>query len=267
MNCTSQVQRIKGLKPRRLKGLKRPTKTDPALGTLEYVTYERCHSWHLPHRFVPSRVTIVEQIVSEWEPKQVENAILLMAILKDNEREIRERILRASYRELVSDAGRSGSIDQILEHLDDWMALFWMTYWDEYFDVRYDCSDAPEGTLFGADQIRISLGKDAAIQSLSFDSDPSDDNRRDAFRQRVVPPDCGFVADSVADKFITNGYFAPTPELADLLDASIEQTAALLANAATDSEAFLRSAHRLLCHARTERFSEDVEDDSDELAE
>src|SRR5678816_2582687 len=122
MNCISQVQYVPGLKTRRPKGLRRPTKVIPDLGTLEYAREERCHSWQMTHRFVPTRLTLIDEILQENE--EAANAVRLFQTLAKKERGIREKVIRARYFEFVSPESRNPSFEEILIHLDDWVAPY-----------------------------------------------------------------------------------------------------------------------------------------------
>lgn len=260
MNCTSEIQKIPGLKPRRPIGLRRPTKVVPGLGTLERAREERCHSWQLSHSLVPTRLTLVDGILQDSHSgsEQISDAESFMKSLLAKERKLRERTIRARYFEFIDEGARSLPFAEILENLDDWMAPYRVDRWstNDIF-LKYDCSDAPDRALLGAGQIGVSLDADWSIHGVQyFTSGVADDLRIAAYRQRILPEGCGFVADCIADQFIGTSHVTPSPELAALLEQSIEQTGALLEQAGPGSRTFLRCAHELLCGVRTSRFSD-----------
>ena len=73
MDCVSTIQSALNLRPRRLKGLRRPTRTILGLSTAELVREERCHGWQIQKQLVPSRLTIVDQVLFD---NQSENECL-----------------------------------------------------------------------------------------------------------------------------------------------------------------------------------------------
>ncbi|HUE74609.1 MAG TPA: hypothetical protein VMP01_27325 [Pirellulaceae bacterium] len=255
-DCVSEARTVPGLKPRRLKGLRRPTKTIAGLGTIELAQEDGCHSWQLSHPFVPSRLTLVDDVLRESEPNAEADAVSFLARLLTNERPLRERAIRARYFEFIDESARPCPFDVILENLDEWMAPYRIErFGSSGTHLKYDCRDAPNQALVGAEQIQVALDGDWSIDGVSyFTSGVADHLRIAAYRQRVVPQGCGFAADCIADRFIINTYITPTPELATLLDQSIEQTAVLLEGAAHPHKPFLRCAHSMLCDVRTSRF-------------
>lgn len=256
VDCVSEARSVPGLKPRRLKGLRRPTKTIEGLGTVELAREERCHSWQLSYAFVPSRVTLIDSVLRESEPNAEAEAVSFMSRLIASERSLRERACRARYYEFIDEGARSVSFEPILENLDEWMAPFRIErIGSSGTSLKYDCRDAPNHTLLGFEQMNISLGDNWSIDGIScFTSGVADHLRIAAYRQRVIPTGCGFVADSIADRFIVNTYITPTPELTSLLEQSIEQTSNLLAKAPGAHQPYLQCAHSLLCDLRKSRF-------------
>jgi hypothetical protein len=253
MDCLSEIRAIPGLRPRRPKGLRRPTKEHPLLGTMELVREERCHSWQVSDQLVPSRLTLIDGILQESE--DTEEAVAYLTALRLMERRIRENVIRARYFEFVGDSLRSMPFEQILEQLDGWMAPYRFSRWSGGTRMHYDCSDTPGELLVGARQIEISIDRHGNVDSVHFfDAEVAHHLRVAAYVQRIVPEGCGLVADSIADQFVVCDRIAPTPELAALLDISIAQTADLLEKASSTERLFLREALALLCETRDTRF-------------
>jgi len=254
VNCTSEVRQIPGLKPRRPKGLQRPTKTVPGLGTLEYAREERCHSWQLTHHFVPSRATLIDEILGETE--EPAEAVGVFSKLVQNERGIRERAVRARYFEFISPEFRNPPFDDIIDHLDNWVAPYRITRWASGWWMHYDCTDGPNRQLLGAPQIHVKVDPDWSISDVHyFTAGIGEDLELSAYRQRVPPE--GFVIDSIVDQFIGTRSVKPTPELASLLAECIDQADDLLHKSPGGAaEAFYRYVLSLLCKLRDTRFTE-----------
>lgn len=251
MNCISEVHRIRGLTPRRARGLNRPTRDIPGLGLIEYVREERCHGWQFSHQFVPSRRTLVDQVLREDE--EPSKAVEFVAALVRHERPIRERVIRARYFEFANPEARQPAFDEILMRLDDWAAPYRVNRWGDSVTLWYDCFDAPQTRLIGAAQIGVSVDADFSISDVNyFTRGLAEELKIAAYRQRIPPE--GFLVDSIADQFITMRSVRPTAELADLLTQSIEQTADLIERSSGPGEAFLRCAHSLLLELRASQF-------------
>ncbi len=254
MNCTTEARSVPGLKPRRAAGLRRPTKSIPGLGAIEYVREERCHTWQLSHQFVPTRLTLIDGILGESE--EPTKATEFFSRLVEKERGIREGAIRARYFEFISPECRQPSMEEILLRLDEWAVPYRIDRCGEVcLTLKYDCVDAPGKRLLGAEQVHVSVEPDWSISEVRyFSSGIAGDLLKAAYKQRVLP--ASFVMDSIADQFILTPYVKPTAELAALLKESILQTDALVQKSAGAEQAFMRCAHSLLCKRRDSDFSD-----------
>jgi hypothetical protein len=111
-------------------------------------------------------------------------------------------------------------------------------------------TDAPAGTVMGNVLVNAfidSSGSLARVDTHGIEmAELMELELREAYRQRVVPIGCGFVADSIADRLICAGYVRPSDEYWTLLRASIKQTKALLNAAEASHQPFLAAALRML---------------------
>jgi hypothetical protein len=252
MNCTSEVHKVPGLKPRRPKGLRRPTKAIAGLGTIELVRDERGHSWQMTRSLVSTRATLFDGLFGKNEDPAQD--VELMSIIAKRERSIRENAIHARYFQFVDAKHREPQFEEIVANIDEWVAPYRIDRWVDGLVFSFDCSDAPQQQLVGARQVRVAVDPDWSIYDVRYyTADVSDELQLEAYRQRVLP-DC-FVVDSIADQFIGTLHVTPTVELASLLAQSIDQTGSLMRSSCGSSKAFLRCAYSLLCRIRDSRFS------------
>ena len=247
MDCVSTIQAGLSLRPRRLKGLRRPTREIPGLGTAELVREERCHGWQILKQLVPSRLTIVDQVLLDDESDS--DSLLHWETLWKLEPVSRVRLateLCEQFGTLAPDI----ELDDLLRSIDEWLAPYRISRSGNDYLIHYDCTDAPAGTVMGNVLVNAfidSSGSLARVDTHGIEmAELMELELREAYRQRVVPIGCGFVADSIADRLICAGYVRPSDEYWTLLGASIKQTEALLNTAEASHQPFLAAALRML---------------------
>lgn len=247
MDCVSTVQPALNLRPRRPRGLLRPTKMIAGLGTVELVREERCHGWQMTKEFVPSRLTIVDQIMVGNESE--DDARIYWETLSQKEPLARVRLATELFNR--HQAGPPiNDLDDILRSIDEWLVPYRISRSGNDYLVHYECTDAPAGTLLGSVLINALVTSCGTVSRIDTYGPETvtliEAELRDAYRQRIVPDGCGFVVDSIADRLICAGYLRPTDEYWSLLSAAVEQTESLLALAEPRHHSFLQAALRML---------------------
>tara|TARA_R110002049_G_C8974272_1_gene547805 strand:+ start:217 stop:816 length:600 start_codon:yes stop_codon:yes gene_type:complete len=138
----------------------------------------------------------------------------------------------------------------ILRSIDEWLAPYRISRSGNDYLIHYDCTDAPTGTLKGNILVNAFIDSSGSLARVDTHGAEMAEllelELRLAYRQRVVPIGCGFVADSIADRLICSGYVRPSSEYWTLLRASIKQTEALLSAAEASHQPFLAAALRML---------------------
>lgn len=246
-DCVGTKMPVEGLKPRKPKGLVRPKKEIAGLGTIEKVRDERCHSWRIDVDLIATRKTTIDEVLLENEEPAV--AAKFVTQLRAQEKELRSRFVVAVTEHLTHPATRRLALGDLRLNLDEWVAPYRVTRSPDGNGayLYYDCSDAPAPFLLNASLFNVSVDRDWSICGFStFYSDVAWDRRVEAFRQRVIPADCGFIEDCVADKLISYSFLSMTPALEDLFKESVAQITALREKAAKASEPFFTAALTLL---------------------
>ena len=237
IDCVSIVQSAAGLRPRRPIGLRRPTRDVDGFGSAELVRSERLHGWQVETQIVPTRLTKLDNFFRTTDDEA------------DVVREWR-RILNAetSIRHAVTQMALGDAEPSSIAHALKLVAPYRIEPSGDDYLLEYDFTDFDEDAKRDVALARVFVDTSFKITRLdthSVETAP-DWELRDAYKCRIVPNDCGFVADSIADRLICYGFSATTDDHAELLAASLSQTNELLVAARQSDKPFLRCARDLL---------------------
>ena len=227
MDCVGSVASVPGLRLRRPAGLSRPQRDVPGIGKVELVRDGESHSWEVERQLVPTRMTRISGIWSTMSSIFQMNASCNK--LPDLELDLRRRIANSWCELFAAPSDRALSIERVLDNLADWMIPYHIERLLDGFDFNYDCTDAPDGSLLGACTISVKVTTNLSI--VEFAAGHIDDvvhYQSELFRQRIIPLDCGFVEDSVADQLITSPCWHLDEDQKGLLFDSIRQTRELV---------------------------------------
>lgn len=244
MDCVSTAQSAIGLRPRRLKGLRRPTKDVPGIGLVELVRDERCHCWQIQKQIVATRYTLIDEVVVGTESEA--DSLAYWEQLWSLERLVRTRLATALWKKSPTSANLYG----VVQFIDEWLVPYRISRSCPGYLIQYDCTDGPDGSLIGNILVNAFIEPSGLLSRIdTYTAEQSgllELELRNAYRQRIVPRGCGFVCDSIADRLICSGYVRPCEEYWKLLSDSIAQTTALLQTAESSHRAFLTSARTML---------------------
>lgn len=232
---------------RRPAGLKRPTHEHPSLGTVEKVFNDGMRFWQGQRHLAGNRITRIDRLVDDWNEENINEAVEFVAMLQKEERRLREQVIQQRFAAVPVGANATPSLDEIIKNLDEWMAPWEIDREsDGEWSMNCDCLDAPGGKLLGCYRIRVMVDNKQSVSRVQPDTDLFSFDDQPSFCQRIIPSNCGYVADSVADQFIASRPVKLTPPLCELLRRSLEETQTLRGSAALNAQPFLTEAVRLL---------------------
>lgn len=241
MDCVGTAASVPGLQIRRPVGLRRPQRDVPGIGTLELMRDGNSHSWETLQQLVPTRMTRISGLLERNEPDLADERFIQE--LPGLELDLRRRIANVWCEQFAAPSNRSLSVETVLHNLSDWMIPYHIERLLDGFDLHYDCTDAPDGSLLGTCCISVKVTSDLSI--VEFAAGNVDDvvhYQSGLFRQRVIPLDCGFVEDSVADQLIVSPCWDLDDDQKELLFDSIRQTRALVDRCREQNRQFLHAA-------------------------
>ena len=217
--------------------MRRPTRDVDGFGSAELVRSERLHGWQVETQIVPTRLTKLDNFFRTTDDEA------------DVVREWR-RILNAetSIRHAVTQMALGDAEPSSIAHALKLVAPYRIEPSGDDYLLEYDFTDFDEDAKRDVALARVFVDTSFKITRLdthSVETAP-DWELRDAYKCRIVPNDCGFVADSIADRLICYGFSATTDDHAELLAASLSQTNELLVAARQSDKPFLRCARDLL---------------------
>ena len=245
--CTSEAISVPGLLFRRPAGLKRPTHEHPSLGTVEKVFNDGMRFWQGQRHLAGNRITRIDRLVDDWNEENIKDAMEFLSMLQKEERRLRENVIQQRFAATSDGANATPSLDEIIKNLDEWMAPWEIDREsDGEWSMNCDCLDAPGGKLLGCYRIRVMVDNKQNITRVQPETDLYSFDDQPSFIQRIIPANCGYVADSVADQFIASRPVKMTLPLLELLRRSFDETQALRETASLSVQPFLKEAVRLL---------------------
>lgn len=226
MDCVGSPANIKTLLPRRPIGLKRPTRNVPGIGIAELVREGNASLWEVHRQIVPTRNTRVSGLLQDIDCEQSDEEFI--ANLSSIELDVRSRFAQAWSGSLLAASERSESNGAAVQNISKSIAPYHIERLLDGYEFSFDCTDTPGGNLMGATHVQIKTNWNYSIIELGVCGlEELVFLQAEMFRQRVIPSDCGFVQDSVADRFACLDCRPLNNELEELLLESIQQVRAL----------------------------------------
>tara|TARA_R110002073_G_scaffold80260_4_gene193413 strand:+ start:5294 stop:6091 length:798 start_codon:yes stop_codon:yes gene_type:complete len=253
MDCVSVVATVPGLRFRRPTGLTRPQRDVAGIGKLELVLDGESHSWEVLRQLVPTRMTRISGMLEHHESELSDERFVQELLVL--ELGVRRRIANAWCEHFAAPSDRPLSKELVLDNLADWMIPYHIQRLPDGFDFNYDCTDAPNGSLLGACSISAKVTPDLSVVEFAVGNmEEIVHYQSELFRQRIIPPDCGFVEDSIADQLIVSPCWHLDDNQQELLFDSIRQTRELVDCCTEQNRQFLNAAlsnlERLYWHHR-----------------
>lgn len=225
------------MRPRRPKGLRRPTRYVDGFGSAELIRSERLLGWQVELQIVPTRLTKLDNffrgtddeadVVREWRR------------ILDAEIGIRHAVVQ----NVIAEAQPSS-----IAYAVELVAPLRIEPSGNGYMLEYDFTDLDNLAMPNVVLARAFVDNSFQITRLdTYSSETAPEwELRDAYKCRIVPDGCGFVADSIADRLICYGFGTTADNHAELFKASLSQTNELLITARASDRTFLRCARDLL---------------------
>ena len=261
MDCVGIPARLDRYRVRRPSGLTRPRRVVPLIGEVELVRQGNSHSWEANRQLARTTITRIAGLLSDDESELTDERFV--EELPEMEAGIRQRLIDAWCGLLAAPhLAQSESIPRVHELVFPYR----IERLPDGFEFAYDCTDVPGGSLHGVCFLSAKVASELSIIEFAVcTTENAVFLQSEAYRQRLIPNDCGFVQDSVADQLIASPCWDLEGDEKSMLLDSIRQTRALLEQSTGDSSRFLSAAH--LCLMRLYRHHQDGSVDPQQFGE
>ena len=246
----------------------RPAKVHPIFGRLEYIN--RDGGWWqstVPMADRPTRVKLVQR--ARLSDDVIDSAACFLSWILKNQQQVRAHLGR----ELSNGVYRSNMEKHPCDKLAD-SSLLEAIYpceivlYNDFAELAYECFSLPEGKLFGADRIAVTIDSSKVPTSV-FLSELGLHDRAQGILELPLPADLSHFEESLADQFVARaaewGWFDFDDQLQELLDGAIRSVEEQMRTTSEESAEYLRRV--LLLLKDIPREADDDLDGVDELDE
>lgn len=213
------------LRPQPSPGLQRPKLQHPVLGTLEYINRDGGW-WQGTARVAGCIVRVDLQQPANVPPQALTVAARFFRWIQSNQSllhaHVENELTAGNAHSNIRDHGtRAPRLNhpEILRDLRPYMVVLW----DDHVELRYDCDALPDGNVFGAQRIYVSVDSNFSLER-TFLMAQTLERRAEQFFERPVPVDASDFVNSLGDQLIAKaatGRLALDSELRGHLKAAI----------------------------------------------
>lgn len=232
-------------RPRPKKGLARPTCEHSTLGHLEYINRDGGW-WQSTTEISGNLVRLDFQAeTTRLTDEMLESAAAKLAWVQAHEPQIRShaaiQLQTGKFRSnLKNPPNVSLSDATLLDSLRPCMIIIW----SDWSDLCYDCDHLPEGELFGADSLQVTI-QGTSEPGMVFLYSRFLKLRAEIILEQPIPPDAPAFENSLADQFVSkiavDRVIAVDDEVKDLIATATKEVKTLSENGSQQLKNYLRT--------------------------